>query len=402
VTKFETSDYQTIKKALVNRDLKQALYDEGKVIMEGVLLTLHGQEHHQRRKLEHKVFQRDFFKYYEHELFPKTLEETIFPFLKNGSADLIDFGYRITMNLTADFAGIDRFKKTPEETENLLTLVKIFSQGATLVHSKRPHDEVNMEVTEALGVFEEKFLIPSKNRRLKILKQFNDKKVNEDDLPRDVLTVLLRNVDGINLDDDLIKREIAFYLQAGSHSTANSMVHALHEIFEWMEKHPEDKEKIYNDPIFLQRCVHESMRLHPASPVAWRKPTCPIELDKEIRMNQDDLLIMDLHTANRDKEIFGIDAEEFNPYRKLDPNQSIWGLTFGIGLHLCFGRDLDGGLIPDEKTLPKKHQYGIVTLLVRKLIENKVRLDPDNKPLKDMNTERPNWGSYPVLFGEKK
>ena len=402
MTKFETSDYQTIKKALVNRDLKQALYDEGKVIMEGVLLTLHGQEHHQRRKLEHKVFQRDFFKYYEHELFPKTLEETIFPFLKNGSADLIDFGYRITMNLTADFAGIDRFKKTPEETENLLTLVKIFSQGATLVHSKRPHDEVNMEVTEALGIFEEKFLIPSKNRRLKILKQFNDKKVNEDDLPRDVLTVLLRNVDGINLDDDLIKREIAFYLQAGSHSTANSMVHALHEIFEWMEKHPEDKEKIYNDPIFLQRCVHESMRLHPASPVAWRKPTCPIELDKDIRMNQDDLLIMDLHTANRDKEIFGIDAEEFNPYRKLDPNQSIWGLTFGIGLHLCFGRDLDGGLIPDEKTLPKKHQYGIVTLLVRKLIENKVRLDPDNKPLKDLNTERPNWGSYPVLFGEKK
>ncbi len=402
MTKFETSDYQTIKKALVNRDLKQALYDEGKVIMEGVLLTLHGEEHHQRRKLEHKVFQRDFFKYYEHELFPKTLNETISPFLRKGSADLLDFGYRITMNLTADFAGIDRFKKTPEETENLLILVKIFSQGATLVHSKRPHDEVNMEVTEALGVFEEKFLIPSKNRRLKILKQFNDNKLNEDDLPRDVLTVLLRNVDGINLDDDLIKREIAFYLQAGSHSTANSMVHALHEILEWMEKHSEDKEKIYNDPIFLQRCVHESMRLHPASPVAWRKPTCPIELDKEIKMNQDDLLIMDLHNANRDKEIFGNDAEEFNPYRELDPNQSIWGLTFGIGLHLCFGRDLDGGLISDEKTKPEKHQYGIVTLLVRKLLENKVRLDPDNKPLKDMNTERPNWGSYPVLFGEKK
>ena len=402
MTKFETSDYQTIKKALVNRDLKQALYDEGKVIMEGVLLTLHGQEHHQRRKLEHKVFQRDFFKYYEHELFPKTLNETISPFLRKGSADLLDFGYRITMNLTADFAGIDRFKKTPEETENLLILVKIFSQGATLVHSKRPHDEVNMEVTEALGVFEEKFLIPSKNRRLKILKQFNDNKLNEDDLPRDVLTVLLRNVDGINLDDDLIKREIAFYLQAGSHSTANSMVHALHEILEWMEKHSEDKEKIYNDPIFLQRCVHESMRLHPASPVAWRKPTCPIELDKEIKMNQDDLLIMDLHNANRDKEIFGNDAEEFNPYRELDPNQSVWGLTFGIGLHLCFGRDLDGGLISDEKTKPEKHQYGIVTLLVRKLLENKVRLDPDNKPLKDMNTERPNWGSYPVLFGEKK
>ena len=52
VTKFETSSYETIKSALVNRDLKQALYDEGKVIMDGVLLTLHGDEHRKRRKLE--------------------------------------------------------------------------------------------------------------------------------------------------------------------------------------------------------------------------------------------------------------------------------------------------------------------------------------------------------------
>ena len=77
MNKIETSDYKTIKSALVNRNLKQALYDEGKVIMDGVLLTLHGEEHRKRRKLEHKVFQRDFFKYYEHELFPKTSNFTV-------------------------------------------------------------------------------------------------------------------------------------------------------------------------------------------------------------------------------------------------------------------------------------------------------------------------------------
>ena len=88
MTQFKISDYETIKNAMVNRDLKQALYDEGKVIMDGVLLTLHGEEHHKRRKLEHKVFQRDYFKYYEHELFPKTLDETIEPFIKSKKADL--------------------------------------------------------------------------------------------------------------------------------------------------------------------------------------------------------------------------------------------------------------------------------------------------------------------------
>ena len=398
---YETSNYQTIKKALVSRDLKQALYDKGKVIMDGVLLTLHGEEHHKRRKLEHKVFQRDFFRYYEHELFPKTLDETLEPFIKKKSADLIDFGYRITMNLTADFAGIDRLKKTPKETEKLLSLVKIFSQGATLVHSKRPHEEVNKEVIDALKIFEKDFLIPSKKRREKLIKKFNNNEIDENELPRDVLTVLIRNVDNIELNDELIKREIAFYLQAGSHSTANSMTHAIHEILKWINNDKDKLFKIKSDTLFLQRCVHESMRLHPASPVAWRKSTCSINLEKEINLKKDDLLIMDLYKANRSKEIFGKDANNFNPFRELDSQQNLWGLTFGIGLHLCFGRDLDGGLLPEKNTNPDTHQYGIVTLLIKKLFEHNVQLDLDNLPEEDEKTERPNWGKYPIIFGEK-
>ena len=398
---YETSNYQTIKKALVSRDLKQALYDKGKVIMDGVLLTLHGEEHHKRRKLEHKVFQRDFFRYYEHELFPKTLDETLEPFIKKKSADLIDFGYRITMNLTADFAGIDRLEKTPEETEKLLSLVKIFSQGATLVHSKRPHEEVNKEVIDALKIFEKDFLIPSKKRREKLIKKFNNNEIDENELPRDVLTVLIRNVDNIELNDELIKREIAFYLQAGSHSTANSMTHAIHEILKWINNDKDKLFKIKSDTLFLQRCVHESMRLHPASPVAWRKSTCSINLEKEINLKKDDLLIMDLYKANRSKEIFGKDANNFNPFRELDSQQNLWGLTFGIGLHLCFGRDLDGGLLPEKNTNPDTHQYGIVTLLIKKLFEHNVQLDLDNLPEEDEKTERPNWGKYPIIFGEK-
>ena len=400
MTQYEISDYETIKKALVNRDMKQALYDDGKVIMDGVLLTLHGEEHHKRRKLEHKVFQRDFFKYYEHQLFPKTLEETLQPFIKKKSADLIDFGYRITMNLTADFAGIDRPEKSPKETENLLSLVKIFSQGATLVHSKRSHQEVNEEVIDALENFEKDFLNPSKTKREDLIDRFKKNEISKEELPRDVLTVLLQNEDNIDLTDDLIKREIAFYLQAGSHSTANSMTHALHEIFEWIKNDRDKLKKINDDPLFLQRCVHESMRLHPASPVAWRKPTCPIDLNDTINLKEDDLLIMDLFTANRNKEIFGEDADKFNPYRKLGPQQHLWGLTFGIGLHLCFGRDLDGGLIPEKDTNPNEHQFGIVTLLIKKLFEHNVQRDPYKRPKEDEKTVRPNWGEYPIIFGD--
>lgn len=402
MTQFKISDYETIKNALVNRDLKQALYDEGKVIMDGTLLTLHGEEHHKRRKLEHKVFQRDFFKYYEKELFPKTLDETFGPFLKLKRADLIDFGYRITMNLTADFAGIDRLKKTTNETNKLLKLVKKFSEGATLVHSKREKNVVEKEVLEALDIFQKDFLIPSIDRRLKLISAYKNREITKKTLPRDVLTVLLLNEDNIKLNNNIIKKEIAFYLQAGSHSTANSMTHAFHEISNWINEDKKKLSKIKNNPIFLQKCVHESMRLHPASPVAWRKSTCPIKINKNILLEEDDLLIMDLYSANRDINVFGKDANKFNPERLIKSKQNLWGLTFGIGLHMCFGRDLDGGVIPDKKTDPINHQYGVVTLLIKKLFEHNVQNDPDCEPEWDIKTERPNWGKYPIIFGEKE
>ena len=199
----------------------------------------------------------------------------------------------------------------------------------------------------------------------------------------------------------MIKREIAFYLQAGSHSTANSMTHALHEIFTWGENYPDEFERIKNDDLFLQRCVHESMRLHPASPVAWRKSECPVKLENNLKLNKGDLIIMDLHKANQDKKIFGDDSDIFNPHRIIPKNQFLWGLTFGIGLHMCFGRDLDGGVVSNESTNPNTHQYGIVTLLVKKILGEKGTPDPKIKPKVDINTERPNWGSYPIIFGEK-
>jgi hypothetical protein len=180
------------------------------------------------------------------------------------------------------------------------------------------------------------------------------------------------------------------------------MTHALHEIYKWSENNPKGIKKIKNDPLFLQRCVHESMRLHPASPVAWRKSECPVNLEKNINMKKNDLIIMDLHEANQDKTIFGPDSHIFNPYREVPKNQFLWGLTFGIGLHMCFGRDLDGGLVPDEKTDPSNHQYGIVTLLVQKILNEGGYPDDKNKPETDLSTERSNWASYPIIFGDIK
>ena len=65
-------------------DLRQALYDDGAILMEKVLVNLHGDEHRRRRNVEAKVLRRDYFRWYETEVFPKTLKETFSPYWPQG------------------------------------------------------------------------------------------------------------------------------------------------------------------------------------------------------------------------------------------------------------------------------------------------------------------------------
>jgi cytochrome P450 len=384
--------------ALRNEHLAQSLYDEGKVIMDGTLLTLHGALHRNRRLLEFRVFRRSFFRYYETQVFPSALAEVMNDVVRAGACDLVQFGFRITMNLTADFAGIDRPERSATETAALLALVKTFSEGATMVHSTRDKDELRQEVTAALHEFDANFLKPSIARRTALLEQQARGEIEDTVLPRDVLTVLLQNEDQLELPPDLVCREIAFYLQAGSHSTANSTVHAMHDMFMWIQSHPEDRARMTNDPLFLQRCVHESLRLHPASPVAWRKPVCPVILPGGTAVDPEDRVEIDLWSANRSRDVFGEDADVFNPYRTVAAGNEPFGLTFGTGVHTCLGRDLDGGIVPKGAVDPAQHQYGIIALLCKALLDAGATPDPHHPASTATHTARANWGSYPVLF----
>lgn len=393
------SSFEEASHALRQRDLAQGLYDVGGVLMDGVLVNLHGEAHRARRNLENKVFRRDVFRYYEREVFPPTLEQTLQPFMDQGKADLVDFGFRVLLNLTADFAGIDRPEQTAEETETLLRLMKTFAQGATLAHSKRDHDEVRAEVRAALAEYDVSFLQPSIARRKALLDQFSAGTLSEDDLPRDVLTALIRDEDGLNLPPDVLLREMGFYLVAGAQTSIHALTHAMHEVFLWCESHPEERAKVENDDWFLQRCVQESTRLHPASHEARRQPTCPVHLASDQEVNENDSVVISLVEANRDPKIFGDDANIFDPDREVPAGTNLYGVSFGLGMHACIGRNLAEGVLPSDNAETGSRQLGVVTLVAKALLEHGARPDPDNPAHMDEKTERPNWGTYPILLG---
>ena len=394
---YTVNKFNSASDTLRVNDLRQALYDAGAILMKKVLVNLHGKEHKIRRTVESKILQPSFFRRYETEVFSKTMQETIEPYLKEGKADLVDLAYRILLNLTADFSGVERPEKSPEETARILNLLRTFGKAATLGQAKGNKEAIVKEIEDALDEFDRDFYQPSKQKRLECIKRMEQGELSEDEMPSDILMELIKNQEKLELSDEIVMKETAFFLLAGAFTSIHTLTHSMHELFERIED-PAKKEEVMNNPFFLQKCIHESMRLHPSSPTAVRRPTCPYHTPEGQELNESDTVVIDLMAANRDETVFGTDAKDHNPNRDLPKGVQPYGLSFGKGMHACIGVNLAAGSFPKKDSDPETHQYGIITLTARKLLEYGAKPNPDNPPVVDTSTARNNWASYPILF----
>ena len=396
--RIRLASWSQVREAFRSKELRQAGYSEGAVVMSDTLLDLHGKAHRERRRVENRLFRREIFSYWEHEVLGRTIDITLNPFVEAKQGDLSVIGYRCAMNLTATIAGIDQDPSDAKQTETLYGIVKKFSEGATLLHSKRNKDQVRQEVKEAMDQFAKDFFDPSRETRERLIEESINGTINQDDLPKDVLTTLLVNREQLGLTDQIIFREICFYLQAGSHSTANAFTHTVDDILNWGQQYPEDLNKAREDLSFVQRCMHESLRLNPASPVALRRALRDMELSDGTLLSEGTEVTLDLMLANRDNEIFGESSGTYDPYREVPEGIPRWGMSFGAGMHACVGAELDGGLEIDPDRPESEALFGTVAIMAHALLSAGGRRDPNNPPQHDPNSERKHFSTYPVIF----
>lgn len=388
------------REAYRSKDLRQALYDAGEVVMADVLVNLHGEAHRGRRRLENRLFRRDVFMAYQEHLFPSVIEATLKPHVADGRAELVTLSHQLMMNLAALTAGVDRPLQTPEETFHLYSYLMSFIEGATLAHHTGDVDAKRAEVAANLERFDEEFLAPSTATRRALLAQVEAGELDAQELPKDILTVLLQGGEELDLSREVIRREVAFYLLAGAHTSATAFTRTLDHLFAWRRDHPEDAERIREDRLLLQRCVHETIRLFPSSPVAMRWALAPVNLRSTGRLIPEGTkVVIDLMAINRDTEVWGPTAAHFDPHRDVPAGVAPWGLSFGGGMHICIGQDLAGGVLPKGGEADHdEHLYGLVAVAVQAMIDRGADADPDEAPTMDTTTKRPYWGRYPVVF----
>ncbi len=398
--------YEDIRAALFDPSLSRTFdrcgYDEGN-IREGIVSIQHGAVHRARRRVENTQFRADVLRLYERELFPTVMNELLDRLIDAERVDLFPIGEMLSVVLAARRAGIEYDPASLDDLRLLVRMVDAFSQGAAILDAKDP-DAVRALVRAAYAEFERDFVRPAWERRAPLVAEVRRGEASEEDLPHDILTVLLlhRDDSGIELGDDgRVVREVATYLQGGTHTSAQTLVNALDIVFE----RPDAErilERIASDTLFAQRVVQETLRLRPTTPKAKRRAEADTEV-AGVRIPRDALVVLDLEKGNRDRDVFGPTADVFDPDRLLDATVPRWGLSFGGGPHQCPGRAVGGGFpVPSSFTVDDDHVYGLVALEVQAVARRGVRPDPDRAPERDTRTARfTRWLHYYVRFDKR-
>jgi cytochrome P450 len=293
--------------------------------------------------------------------------------------DLVQFTMLPFVSFAAALAGFDM--EIPGRDSRLLELTNAMADHHRVKWFPEDHGSIVERGLEAKRFFEAEYFDPA-------LAQCPYRPGQE--VPReqhDLISVVAAELDPTWHDDDLKVREtFTSIFAAGVGSSATMMTNSLEELNAWLPSHSDAEAKL-DDLHFLAAVLQETLRLNPTPPVFGRVAAEDLVLStgREIKAGQ--WVALFAAPANREPELFGVDAEEFNPYRELPVRVPRYGVSFGVGSHQCLGLRVVLG----------NDGVGSHAHVLRLLLAAGVRRDPEHEAAREPS-ERRIWARYPVVF----
>src|SRR3954452_17727889 len=149
--------------------------------------------------------------------------------------------------------------------------------------------------------------------------------------PQDDLTTVLVNaeLEGSKLEDWEIVMGFFLLMAAGNDSTKATYCSAINALIE----HPEEKQKLLDDPTLIESAVEESLRMFPAFAHFRRTATKDVQLNNA-HIKEGEKVVMWYTSSNRDESRFE-DPDRFDVER--NPDHQAFGAG---GRHFCLGAAL--------------------------------------------------------------
>ena len=386
------TDYADAQEVLRSADFASSLQSRSNSrISRGTLLSLWGAEHSARRRAEMTMFARDRQREYEFGIVRPVIGEIVEQSLAGSAGDwaevdLLRLSRQALVRVSARTVGLDNVTDE-SSTDRLLHISHRIGEGVAVDWTKRPVEEVLAEAFAAKEEFIADFFEPARQNRLERLS-------NGEDVAGDILGLLLSDSQYRD-NHELLVSECLFYLGASANTTTHLMPHLFLEIARWFDDNP-DKLDLATSPSFLQRAASEGLRLHPLVPALSRVALEDVTLPSGRVITKGTYFGVDINTINRDRDVFGEDAEEFNPFREPAGRAHLYGSAFGHGPHVCPGRVVAVGAA-NGAVQSVDASSGVVPRMLLELFTYDMAVNPDKAPAARSDTTTGRYASFSML-----
>jgi cytochrome P450 len=361
----------------------------------GILLRSDPPVHTQRRKTMNKLMRRDGHRWFRSNVLYPTVAKRLGELRDGADAegrariDLVDFGTLVNLDFAAALIGLDRARE-PEGAAELRQLhEEVFVGAVDAFQELRLEDLDSTLLNRALAAndaFVERFFNPAYEQHEELLARFEAGEIGEDDLPHDLMMLLVAHADPAWIDRDLAVRDSTALMRAAVHTSTQMLCNTLELLDDWFVDHPADAE-LRSDPEFRLLAIEEALRLRTIIPAFIRRATEDMELCDGTRVATGEHILVRTGPASRDRAIFGEDADEFNPRREVPTGAYRYGLAFNTGVHMCYG-------IP--MVLGSQGVDGSLVHLLGELYRAGASLDPEDRPHHVVRESVDHFPSFPL------
>jgi cytochrome P450 len=291
--------------------------------------------------------------------------------------DLVEFLEGVFIHFTAKLIGLIGM----DSDERIALMVSFAGPLAAGTSSGylEDRDAVNERALEAKARYITEFFKPSLQWHKEQRRRIEAGEIAETDVPDSLLKLAAAGLAPEWKDEDKLVVESTLLFAASVGTSTQSIIHAIDLLQSWFVEHPDDLER-RTDHTFLLNCLQEIIRMRaPFAPYQTRRSLEENTLSDGTTVHPNQELHIEYVLANRDRKLFGEDANSFNPNRA-SPSDGTprYGVGFGVGSHQCYGLRV---VVGNDGT------GGAHVELLRKLMAVGVRPDPDNPPVglkKDM------------------
>jgi cytochrome P450 len=314
------------------------------------------------------------------------MEEMLVPGADGANrVDLVSMLQKVFIQFAAAFIGLKGVDSAAGRDE----LQRVF-RPLPLAHHVRFMKEGKEEaIKSALGAkaeYEQTFVRPSLDAIRAMLAEA-EARDGADAVHHSVLVLVAQLADPAYSNYDFVVADAIGLLIGAIDTSTHTVTNTVDDLLRWFEEHPEDRTR-RTDVDFLNSAMEETLRLRTSPPVLGRIAAEDITLSngKEIAKGQPVAIYHSV--ANRDRSVFGEDADQFNPRRQPLRNVAKYGATFGGGSHMCIGQRV---VVGDGSSTGSHAQ------VLRALFEAGIRKDPDAPPTR-LAGEMIKYLTYPVVF----